>query len=445
MCTTLLVGRDRSATGHVLLAHSEELGRNSAHKVSVVPARDVPPGERFPLHSGGSLDQPARTARHLATRIFDKRHYPGDHTSGINEHGVAVANNMAMMRGIPEARMYEVIPGGIIWTEFLQLVLERARSAREGAALVEEFSGRHGLSCDSGTMIAIADPDEAWWVELARDGQWAAERVGDDAVSVRANCYRIGALRDGDAGGTTAASPGLAAYAASKGWPAGAAPGFAGTFGDPANQSDRYNMDRHTVLEERLGGKGKVGVPDLIESLREVFEGTSIHRTRPDGSPFRTGVRTIARMNTEACTVLEPRRGLPPGVAHRMWCCLSTSISGTFVPFHLGIAEVEPHYATAGERYDPGSAYWLFTELAKLVDYKYRACAPIVRGRWASYEAETREALDAVEARLAGVGAGPAEAVEAVTTFDRRRAADAIRVLQDLLVEVKTKAFHEDF
>jgi len=442
MCTTLVVGRNRSATGHVVLAHSEELGRNSAHKVAVIPARDVPPGERFPLHSSGSLDQPARTARHLATRIFDKRHYPGDHTSGINEHGVAVANNMAMMRDVPEARMYEVIPGGIIWTEFMQLVLERATSAREGAALVGELCGRHGLSCDSGTMIAITDPDEAFWVELARDGQWAAKRVGDDEVSVRANCYRIGARREGDAG-TAAAAPGLAAYAGAKGWSAGSPPTFADTFGDPANQCDRYNLDRHTVLEARLRGREKVGVPDLMALLREVFEGTPLYRTRPDGSPFRTEVRTVARMNTEACTILEPRRGMPPEVAHRMWCCMSTSLSGTFVPFHLGVASIESHYATAEGRYDPGSAYWLFTELAKLVDFRYRACADVVRSRWASFEAETLVALKAVEDRLAG--AGPAEAVETVTAFDGRRAAEAIRVLQELLVEVKTKAFFEDF
>jgi len=134
---------------------------------------------------------------------------------------------------------------------------------------------------------------------------------------------------------------------------------------------------------------------------------------------------------------------MPPEVAHRMWCCLSTSLTGTFVPFHLGITSVEPHYATAGGRYDPASAYWLFTELAKLVDYKYRVCADVVRSRWASFEKETFAALAAVEDRLAG--AGPAEAVEAVTAFDGRRAAEAIRVLQELLLEVKTRAFFEDF
>ena len=103
MCTTVIVGRTRSATGSVLVAHSEELGRNSAHKVEICPQRAPAAGEFYPLHSGGALAQPPAVARYLATKIFDKRHYPGEHTSGVNEHGVAVANNMAMMRGVPEA------------------------------------------------------------------------------------------------------------------------------------------------------------------------------------------------------------------------------------------------------------------------------------------------------------------------------------------------------
>ncbi len=442
MCTTLVVGRNRSATGRVILAHSEELGRNSAHRVSLVEARRTGPGERYALHSSGALDQPPRLARYLATRIFDKRHYPGDHTGGINEHGVAVANNMAMMRGVPEARLYDVVAGGVIWTEFLQLVLERARSAREGAALVGELCGRHGLSCDSGTMIAVADPDEAWWVELARDGQWAARRVGDDEVSVRANCYRIGAPGAAPPASEMAA-PTLASYAAGRGWPATPPLDFAAVFGDPANQSDRYNLDRHEVLGGRLSALGQVGVPELTTLLRDVFEGTPFFQARADGSPFRTRVRTVARMNTEACTIFEPRRGPRPGLAHRMWCCLSTSLTGVFVPFHLGVTAIEPHYAAAGGRYDRGSAYWLFTELAKLVDRHYPACAGFVRDRWQAFEAATVGPLAEVEdcARRSKLTA----AAELLTAFDNRRAAEAVAALEDLLAEVKTRAFYEDF
>jgi dipeptidase len=411
MCTTLLVGRRRSATGRVLVAHSEELGRNSAHRVSIVPGRRPAAGERYPLHSGGDLEQPDRLAGYICTRIFDKRHYPGDHTSGVNEHGVAVANNMAMMRGIPESAMFDPVPGGVIWTEFLQLALERASTAREALDVVARLCERHGLSCDSGTMIAVADPEEAFWVELARDGHWAAERVRDDEVAVRANCYRV--------------SP------------------FDEIYGDPANQRDRYNLDRHDALAARLSPLSTVGVADLFALLRDVYEGTSLHCARPDGSPFRTKRRTIARMNTEASTVIEPRRGMPAPMAHRMWCCLSTSLSGTFVPFHEGVTAIESHYATAGARYDTASAYWLFTELAKLVDSHYRACAPIVRDAWRSFEGDTLAMTDALESGAAG--RPDDEIADLVTRHDEERAAAAIRTLRELLAEVKTRAFYEDF
>ncbi len=442
MCTTVVVGRNRSATGSVLIAHSEELGRNSAHRVEVSPRRASAAGEEYPLFSGGALAQPPTLARYVGTRIFDKRHYPGEHTSGINEHGVAVANNMALMRGVPEARAYDLVPGGVIWTEFLQLVLERARSAREGAALVGELCGRYGLSYDSGTMVAVADPHDAWWVELARDGQWAAQRVDPDEVAMRANCYRIREVDFADPE-SFMFSPRLVEHARERGFYRDGPFDFAAVYGAPDNQADAYNLDRHRACDGRLSGLGTVDVPDLLRFLRDVYEGTPLHKTRPDGSPFRAGVRTIARMNTEASTVLVPRPELPPHVGHLMWCSLSTSLTGVYVPFHLGIETVEPHFATATAGYDPRSAYWLFTELAKLADYGYTRCIDLITATWRDFEAETSATLPGVEARAAGLA--ESEACALLTAFDRRRAEAAIETLERLLPEVKTRVFREEF
>jgi dipeptidase len=126
-----------------------------------------------------------------------------------------------------------------------------------------------------------------------------------------------------------------------------------------------------------------------------------------------------------------------------MWCSLSTSLTGVYLPFHLGIEAVEPHFATATPGYDPRSAYWLFTELAKLADYGYTRCIDAITSTWASFEAETFSALAAVEARAAGLG--EEEACRLLTEFDRGRAEAAIETLQRLLPEVKTKVFYEDF
>jgi dipeptidase len=321
-------------------------------------------------------------------------------------------------------------------------VLERTRSAREGAALVGELCGTLGLSCDSGTMVAVADPRDAWWVELARGGQWAAQRVGPDEVAMRANCYRIREIDFADPE-SFMFSPALVDHARERGWYRDGPFDFAAVYGDPANQEDAYNLDRHRACDGRLAGLGTVDVPDLLSFLRDVYEGTPLHRTRPDGSPFRTGVRTIARMNTEASAVLVPRPGLPPHVGHMMWCSLSTSLTGVYLPFHLGIEAVEAHFATATAGYDPRSAYWLFTELAKLVDYGYARSIDLVTSAWRGFEAETLAALPAVEARAAGLE--EREACALLTDFDRSRAATAIETLERLLPEVKTRVFREEF
>jgi dipeptidase len=440
MCTTIVVGKNRSATGSVLVAHSEELGRNSAHKVEISPRRRTAAGEQYPLYSGGTLQQPAELPRYVATKIFAKNHYPGEHTAGFNEHGVTVANNMALMRGIPEARAYDVVPGGVIWTEFLQLVLERATSAREGVALIGELCSTYGLSCDSGTMLAVADYDDAWWVELARGGQWVAKRVGPDEIVMRANCYRVGVVDFNDHDNFMFPSS-LVEYARKQGWYAGGVFDFAAVYGDPTNQSDAYNCDRHGVLESRYSRLGKVSVPDLMRFMRDIFEGAPQFKAGENGSPFRTGVRTIARMNTEASVIVELRRTLPPHIGNRMWCGMSTSLTGVYVPFHLGIKAVEPHFAYASASYDPASAYWLFTELAKLADYGYSKCIETIISTWQKFEAETFSTVPSVEARAAALEQ-PA-ACSLLTEYDQQRAAAAIFQVQQLLPEVKTKVFYE--
>jgi dipeptidase len=440
MCTTIIVGKNRSATGSVLVAHSEELGRNSAHKVEVVPRRTTAAGEQYQLYSGGALPQPAGLPRYIATEIYDKKHYPGEHTAGVNEYGVTVVNNMSLMRGVPEARAYDVIPGGIIWTEFVQLVLERTTSAREGAALIGELCGAHGLSCDSGTMLAVADYDDAWWVEVARGGQWVARRVSADDIVMRANCYRVTDVDFTDRDDFMYSAT-LVDYAREQGWYTDGPFDFAATYGDPNNQNDAYNCDRHAVVESRYASLGKVSVEDLMRFMRDVFEGAPQFKAGENGSPFRTGVRTVARMNTEASAIVELRRTLPPHIGNRMWCGMSTSLTSVYVPFHLGIGAVEPHFAYAPGFYDPASAYWLFTELAKLADYGYNKCIGMIASTWQQFEAATRSALPTIEAQAAALD--PAAACSLLTEYDCQRAAAAIRQVQQLLPEVKTKVFCE--
>ncbi|MGC9372498.1 MAG: C69 family dipeptidase [Thermovirgaceae bacterium] len=81
-CTTIIVGKDRSATGNVLVAHNEELGWNAAQHLVAVGREKHSPGDFYETYSGGRIKQPAETWRYIASRVFDKDYYPGDYTTG---------------------------------------------------------------------------------------------------------------------------------------------------------------------------------------------------------------------------------------------------------------------------------------------------------------------------------------------------------------------------
>ncbi|MFC2141828.1 C69 family dipeptidase [Acidobacteriota bacterium] len=105
------------------------------------------------------------------------------------------------------------------------LAMERCRTAREAIALMGELSEKYGYGyVDSGEMLAVADPQEAWIFEIMPVGPlwtpdsgkpgavWCAQRVPDDHVSFCPNESRIGEI-DLDDGANFMASPNVVSFA----------------------------------------------------------------------------------------------------------------------------------------------------------------------------------------------------------------------------------------
>ena len=112
-------------------------------------------------------------------------------------------------------------------------------------------------------------------MELARDGQWVAQRVGPDEI------VDAGQLLPDPGGGLRRSA--TASCARPRWWTtpasgAGTEDGpfdFAAVYGDPGNQGDAYNLDRHRAFESGCLDLETVGVRDLMRFLREVYEGTA--------------------------------------------------------------------------------------------------------------------------------------------------------------------------
>ncbi|MDR9483768.1 MAG: C69 family dipeptidase [Sediminimonas sp.] len=200
----IYIGRNHTADGNPYLAgygdepssHWLELVPAATHapdatiEVGVTPRSDLP-GER------GHIPQAPQTARHLRVSYSYYLGVPAPITNGgLNEHGVAVRDIWSDSR----AELIAMTPPdqtGPNYSDLARLVVERARTAREGVDLIAELIAAHGYSCYGGNSHIIADPDEAWVVIEYPGGKglWVAERLGPDSIRASRPGY-IGVIPD---------------------------------------------------------------------------------------------------------------------------------------------------------------------------------------------------------------------------------------------------------
>ena len=187
----IYIGRNHTADGHTWLAgYGDE---PSSHWLELVPRATHAPGATVEVGVSPGSDLPGRrstipqvteTFRHLRVSYSHYLGVPAPITNGgLNEHGVAVRDIWSPSR--PElVAMTPPDQTGPNYSDLARLVLERARTAREGVDLIGALIAAHGYSCYGGNSHMIADPDEAWVVIQFSGGQglWVAERLGPDAI-----------------------------------------------------------------------------------------------------------------------------------------------------------------------------------------------------------------------------------------------------------------------
>lgn len=129
-CFSIVVGKNASTDGCVIVAHNEDDTAPQIVNHHKVPRHNYPPGSKVTLRNGGSLEQVQQTWAYLWSEI------PGLSFSDsyVNEWGVTVASDNCPSR---EDRP-ELTEGGIGYM-LRRLVAERAKTAREGVLLAGEL------------------------------------------------------------------------------------------------------------------------------------------------------------------------------------------------------------------------------------------------------------------------------------------------------------------
>jgi hypothetical protein len=189
----IYIGKSLTADGVAYLggygdepsSHWLEIVKPEAHrrgtliKVGVTPEADMP-------GLMTEIPQVEETAGHIRVSYSYYKGTPAPLTNGgLNQHGVAVRDIWSPSR--PElVAMTPKTQTGPNYSDLARIVLERARTARDGVELMGRLIARHGHTTYGGNTHMIADPDEAWVVIQFAGGQglWAAERLGEHSIRV---------------------------------------------------------------------------------------------------------------------------------------------------------------------------------------------------------------------------------------------------------------------
>lgn len=407
-CYSIVVGRDASSDGYVIMAHNEDDGPPCVVNHYKVPRKIHSADEKFGLLNGGLIDEVEETYSYIWSEM------PGFRFSDsyINEFGVGVASNACPSREDKP----ELTDGGISYN-LRKLVIQRCRTARDGVLLAGKLVEQFGYDASGRTLI-ISDPDEGWLFAAVNGKRWVAQRVPDDQVAVIANTYSIHEIDLSDKANFLG-SPDIIDYAVSRGWYDPEKDGdfdFAEVYADPEAAAHPTNIGRHWAGLRLLAGdqygfednlpfafepKSKVDATMIMTVLRDHYEGTDIYEpeTQDDCSHDRS-FRSICRSDTRTSFIVQLRKNLPLDIGINYWMCLGSPCVSTYIPFHFGIDSFPEGYAGSEdpdmEYYNHkintpftaniDEAFWTFSNCLQKIDGDSHDLLPELRTRIISIE-----------------------------------------------------------
>jgi len=335
----------------------------------------------------------------------------------MNEHQVAIGETT--WGGREELRD----PQGVVdYGSLMTLALQRARTAREAVEVMTGLVQRYGYA-STGESFSIADPREAWILELIGKGPgrtgavWVARRVPDGYVSGHANAARIRRFPRDDPRGTLYA-PDVIDFARERGWFSGPDAEF--SFADAYNPDEfgarRFCDGRVWCMYRRAAPsldlpadwvKGlpdsaplplwvkpdrKLTAQDMMAHMRDHFEGTEFDMTADIGAgPFRLpyrwrpltwkvegqeylNERAVSTQQTGFSFVAQARAWLPDPIGGILWFGVDDTYSTVYFPMYCGALGVPRSYAEGTgsfHRVDFDAAFWVFNYVANFAYLRY--------------------------------------------------------------------------
>ena len=165
-CSTIIVGKNATTTGRVLVGHNEDDPGCMVHS-HLVPRKQHAQGETVRFEDGTAvIDQVPETCAYYWSE-FRSLNGEAFADAFINEYGVSVVSN-----GCVDSKHPEGVTGGMGYA-LRRLIAERAHSAREGVEIAAALVEKYGYY--STRSYAICDKDEGWIFQVVIGHNFVAQ------------------------------------------------------------------------------------------------------------------------------------------------------------------------------------------------------------------------------------------------------------------------------
>ena len=383
-CFTVIVGKDASATGEIIIGHNEDNDRRIITNQYWVPAADHKADEMIEFEpAAAKIPQVAHTYGFWWTQTLAPE--GSSFSDGfMNENGVVVVTNNCNIT-IEEKEKFN--DGGIGYG-IRRLVAERATSARHGVDIVIELMEKYGYF-HMGRTYTIADKNEAWQIALLRGHRYLARKVKDNEIAFMANAFSLDNVDLNDKENVIAA-PDLVEHAIAMG---AYKPAVAGDYSDfsfreayqpEARRIFPRNKERVFTILEMLTGKEYKDVNDYpmaivpekkisVEDVKSYLRGHSKFEKRESGWHHETQFYAPAF----------PLAGPAAAQSYMDWA------TGTKAQFHATPEQVS---------YSPDRTIYTFLAMQNFLDWMPQDRAVFEKDR-VEYEENTAKVVAAAKAK----------------------------------------------
>ena len=268
-CFSILIGKDATVDGSVMLAHNEDDWGNRVVNWYRVPNQNyIDAKDSITLKRGYKLAQAKETNSYLWLEIPELEFSD----SYFNEYGVIITSDACKSR----EDKAELTGGGIgYWLR--RLIIERAKTAREAVKIGGELVEQIGYA-SSGRTYSIADANETWMLSVVKGKHWVAQRVADNNVAIIPNYYTITNIDLKDTLNFLASAD-IIEYAIKRNWYNPKIDGdfnFRKAYSNQKNLQSLGNKARHWITLNALSEK-QYGIDDEFPSLFRFFLQSLFH------------------------------------------------------------------------------------------------------------------------------------------------------------------------